>query len=101
MDHSNIPSVLYRHVKRPEWGFSTIVSTQQDSTTFLFDDGRQRTIKIGHVHLMEVAVLMDDAAEEVHRKLAKYRRVKPSVAVAVKEKRSKSAAARARRPPSD
>jgi len=82
------PTILYQHVKRPEWGFSTVLATQDDSTTYLFDDGRQRTIKLDHVHMMQRVVLQEDAAEEVHRKLAKHRRAKP--ASAVKRKRARS-----------
>jgi metal-dependent hydrolase (beta-lactamase superfamily II) len=63
---------LYHHVKRPEWGFSTIVVSQDESTTFLFDDGRQRKILTGHMHLMQLATLPDAEAEQIHRKLAKH-----------------------------
>lgn len=86
MTHTHI---LYQHVKRPEWGFSTVVEMQERSTTYLFVDGRQRTITIDHVHLMQRVELQDDAeAEEVHRKLAKYRRAKPPTAVKRKRVRS-------------
>jgi hypothetical protein len=63
---------LYQHVKRPEWGFSTIVSLEDDRTTFLFVDGIQRTFKLAHVHMMELVTTLDDAAAEACRKLAAY-----------------------------
>ena len=81
---------IYQHVKRPEWGFSTIVDLQDDATTFLFDDGKRRKITIGHVHLMQRVVLQGDAGEELQRKLAKHLHVKSAVSVkrvAAKKKR--------------
>jgi len=63
---------LYQHVKRPEWGFSTIVSLEDDRTTFLFVDGIQRTFKLAHVHMMELVTVLDEAAELACKKLAAY-----------------------------
>jgi hypothetical protein len=92
--------ILYQHVKRPEWGFSTIVDLQDDATTFLFDDGRHRKITVGHVHLMQRVVLEGEAAEEVYKKLAKHMHVKsPAAATLVAAK--KKASAKQRRPATD
>jgi hypothetical protein len=65
---------LYQHVKRPEWGLSTIIGLQDDRTTFLFVDGTQRTFKRDHLHMMELVTAMDEATEEAYRKLATYTR---------------------------
>ena len=58
---------LYQHVKRPEWGMSTIISLQDDRTTFLFVDGMQRTFKRAHLHMMELVTVIDEASEELDR----------------------------------
>jgi hypothetical protein len=79
--------ILYQHVKRPEWGFSTIINMEDDRTTFVFDDGARRTITIGHMHLMERVVLEDEAEEEVRQKLAKY---KPSSTLGGATKRKRA-----------
>jgi hypothetical protein len=89
---------LYQHVKRPEWGFSTIVDIQDDATTFLFDDGRHRKITSAHVHLMQHVVLEGEAAEEVHRKLAKHMHVRSPVA-GKRAAAKKKAPAKPRQPP--
>ena len=65
---------LYQHVKRPEWGMSTIISLQDDRTTFLFVDGMQRTFKRAHLHMMELVTVIDEASEEAYRKLSAYTR---------------------------
>lgn len=66
-----------------------IVDIQDDATTFLFDDGHHRKITSGHVHLMQLVMLQGEAAEEVHRKLAKHlhsRSAVPGKRVATKKK---------------
>lgn len=70
--------VLYRHVKRPEWGLSTIVSLEDDRTTFLFVDGLQRTFKRMHVHFMELVTVFDETVDEAQRKLATFTRSTPT-----------------------
>lgn len=82
--------ILYRHVKRPEWGLSTIVSLEDDRTTFIFVDGLQRTFKRMHVHFMELVTVFDAAAEEAQKKLAGYTKSTPSgTIVKVKAKKAK------------
>jgi hypothetical protein len=77
---------FYQHVKRPEWGVSTIVDTLDDRTVYLFDDGTRRTIGIGHLHLMQSVELSQEAAAEIQRKLDKHLRVR-SGTTATKRKR--------------
>jgi hypothetical protein len=89
---------LYQHVKRPEWGYSTIVDIQDDATTFLFDDGTRRKITRAHVHLMQHVVLQGEEGEEVQRKLAKHTQVR-SPAAGKRAATKKKAPAKPRQPP--
>jgi hypothetical protein len=40
---SNEPALLYRHGKRPAWGYGAIEEVLEDRTTFKFDDGSSRS----------------------------------------------------------
>jgi hypothetical protein len=79
---------IYQHVKRPEWGMSEVLEMHEDRTTFLFDDGQQRTIKRDHVHMMQNVALDADAAAEVHKKIAKYAPTKPGGPPRTRKKRA-------------
>ena len=79
---------LYHHVKRPEWGLSTIVAMDEDRATYVFEDGTRRVIMRGHMHLMERVLTVDATTEEAQRKLAKYTRTSASSSATSKRPRA-------------
>lgn len=88
---------LYQHTKRIEWGYGAVIDTQDDRTTFKFDDGISRTIKRDHIHLMVQVELDEPQGSEVRKRLA--RSVKSAAAassparkLAAKKKAAKRAA---------
>jgi len=83
---------LYQHVKRPEWGLSTIIAIDEDRTTFCFVDGEKRTISRDHIHLMERVLLVDATTEAAQKKLATAAKVNTRAA------KPKSAAKKKARP---
>lgn len=63
---------IYQHAKRPEWGYCAIIDTQDDRTTFKFDDGLSRTIRHDHMHMMLPVVLGETEATEIRKRIAKH-----------------------------
>lgn len=66
------PAILYQHSKRPEWGYCVIVETQEDRTTFKFDDGVDRTIRNDHIAMMQPVELDEAQANEIHERISKF-----------------------------
>lgn len=62
---------LYQHKMRTEWGYGAVIDTQEDRTTFRFNDGSLRTIKQGHIHLMVRVELEEPEATEVRKSIAR------------------------------
>ena len=62
---------LYQHTMRAEWGYGAVIDTQDDRTTFKFDDGVSRTIKRDHMHLMVQVELDEPEGSEVRKRLAR------------------------------
>jgi len=62
---------LYQHTMRSEWGYGAVTDSQDDRTTFRFDDGSLRTIKRGHIHLMVRVELDEPEASEVRKRIAR------------------------------
>jgi hypothetical protein len=68
------------------------VETQEDRTTFKFDDGLDRTIRHDHIGLM-IQVELDEAhATEIHQRIAKY--LTPRAVRAATKPSAKKAAAK-------
>ena len=88
----NQPAILYQHSKRPEWGYCTIVDTQEDRTTFKFDDGLDRTIRHDHIGLMMQVELDEAQANEIYQRIAKY--LTPRAVRAASKPSAKKAAAK-------
>lgn len=68
MDHV----FLYQHAKRAEWGYGAVIDSQDDRTTFKFDDGVSRTIKRDHLHMMHQVELEEPEASEVRKRIARH-----------------------------
>lgn len=89
---------LYQHTKRAEWGYGAVIDTQDDRTTFKFDDGVSRTIKRDHMHLMVQVELDEPEGSEVRKRLARSVKAAASAssparkAAAAKKKAAKRAA---------
>lgn len=79
MDHV----FLYQHTMRSEWGYGAVIDSQDDRTTFKFDDGVARTIKRGHIHLMVRVELEEPQASEVRKRIA--RPIKSAAALAARK----------------
>lgn len=94
MDHV----FLYQHTMRAEWGYGAVTESQDDRTTFRFDDGVSRTIKRGHIHLMVRVELDEPEASEVRKRIA---RPAKSSTVAAKLGSPKKRAVKAKAPPSE
>jgi hypothetical protein len=90
-------TVLYQHAKRPEWGYCAIVDTQEDRTTFKFDDGLDRTIRHDHLQMMQQVHLEEPQANEIQERIAKH--LAPRNARAGKPKAKKPAAKKAKAAP--
>lgn len=67
MDHV----FLYQHTMRFEWGYGAVTDSQEDRTTFKFDDGVVRTIKRDRLHLMVQVELEEPQASEVRKRIAR------------------------------
>jgi hypothetical protein len=81
---------LYQHTMRSEWGYGAVVDSQDDRTTFKFDDGVSRTIKRGHIHLMIRVELDEPEASEVRKRIA--RPTKSAAALAARKPTKKKVA---------
>jgi len=83
---------------RSEWGYGAVIDTQDDRTTFRFDDGVSRTIKRDHMHLMVQVELDEPQGSEVRKRLARSVKSAASAssparkAAAAKKKAAKRAA---------
>ena len=86
MDHV----FLYQHTMRSEWGYGAVIDSQDDRTTFKFDDGVSRTIKRGHIHLMVRVELEEPQASEVRKRIA--RPTKSAAALAARKPAKKKVA---------
>jgi hypothetical protein len=75
---------------RSEWGYGAVVDSQDDRTTFKFDDGVSRTIKRGHIHLMVRVELDEPQASEVRKRIA--RPTKSAAALAARKPTKKKVA---------
>lgn len=67
-DVPEIPTQLYRHSKRPEWGLAVLVRQNEGRRAYQFEDGTLRLIKKGYYNLVEEVDAPDDA-EAVHTSL--------------------------------
>lgn len=93
MDHV----FLYQHTKRSEWGYGAVIGSQDDRTTFKFDDGVSRTIKRDHIHMMVRVELEEPQASEVRKRIAKpVKSAAAAAATAKKAAKKKSTAAAAK-----
>ena len=81
---------LYQHTMRSEWGYGAVIDSQDDRTTFKFDDGVSRTIKRGHIHLMVRVELEEPQASEVRKRIA--RPTKSAAALAARKPTKKKVA---------
>lgn len=64
MSSSTSKSRLYRHTKRPEWGFAILAWEEGDRRAFQFDDGKLRVFKRGYFELMQPDDSAAAAAED-------------------------------------
>lgn len=79
---------LYQHAKRPEWGYGAVLETQDDRTTFKFDDGASRTIKRDHIHMMQQVELGEPEATEVRKRIARHTPAKSASDAKPKKKKA-------------
>lgn len=83
---------LYQHTKRIEWGYGAVIDTQDDRTTFKFDDGVSRTIKRDHIHLMIQVELDEPQGSEVRKRLARATKSAASASSAARKSPAKKKA---------
>jgi hypothetical protein len=74
---------LYQHTMRTEWGYGAVTDSEDDRTTFKFDDGVVRTIKRDHIHLMVRVELEEPQNTDVRKRLA--RPIKSAAAAAIRK----------------
>jgi hypothetical protein len=74
---------LYQHTMRNEWGYGAVTDSEDDRTTFKFDDGVMRTIKRDHIHLMVRVELEEPQNTEIRKRLA--RPIKSAAAAAIRK----------------
>lgn len=66
---------LYRHVKRPEWGFGILVNEGEESRSYQFEDGRLRKIRKGYYKLLEPLEELDTRGEHIRENLRRVAEV--------------------------
>jgi hypothetical protein len=64
----NEKDLIYRHALRPEWGLAVLVDSEDDKSTFQFEDGKVRVFKRAYLHHMQT---VDAPADETARTLAR------------------------------
>ena len=89
---------LYQHAKRAEWGYGAVIDSQDDRTTFKFDDGVSRTIKRDHLHMMHQVELEEPEASEVRKRIARHTKSSSLTASGEKRKPAKKKVAKKKEP---
>ena len=77
---------IYKHSKRPEWGFALFNDEVEDRVRFAFSDNQIRAFKVDSLHLLTVVDLPEPEATKVRADLSRKRSVTASGAPKKKPK---------------
>ena len=69
---------IYKHPKRPEWGFAIFNDEVEDRVRFAFSDNQIRAFRADSLHLLTVVDLPEPEAAKVRADLSRKRSVTPS-----------------------
>lgn len=66
---------IYKHLKRPEWGFAIFNDEVEDRVRFAFSDNQIRAFRAESLHLLTVVDLPEPEAAQVRAELSRKRTV--------------------------
>ena len=66
---------IYKHPKRPEWGFAVFNDEVEDRVRFAFSDNQIRAFRADSLHMLTVVDLPEPEATKVRAELSRKRTV--------------------------